>query len=284
MKVNNRFLVLEGLTGSGKTEQAQRLVKHLEKKHVAVAFNSEPTEENVMPFGKIIRAIIEGRPLDKELVRICINAISDVSASITVPVGTPLSVRSESTHIQKIFLDIQEKLHVMAHGENGVNLLSELELQIVYLVDRRFDLLHTIIPKTDKGILVVQDRYEMSTFAFGGSRGLNIENLWGFQLLIAGNAYHVPKATVLLEIKPEVAVERLLASRKTIDRFEESIESLRNIVESYDYVTHTFLCGHHRKIADSVHAPRYDVIVTINANQSKDEVFEELWQLVEKVF
>jgi len=50
------FIVLEGIDGSGKSEQYRRLVKNLEKKRYSVVQTKEPTVD--LPVGKLIRSIL----------------------------------------------------------------------------------------------------------------------------------------------------------------------------------------------------------------------------------
>lgn len=52
------FLVaIEGMDGSGKTTQAQRIVEELKKKKIKAIYTKEPTDE---PTGKLIRQVLSG--------------------------------------------------------------------------------------------------------------------------------------------------------------------------------------------------------------------------------
>ena len=51
------LIAIEGMDGSGKTTQAQRLVEELKKKKVKAIYTKEPTDE---PTGKMIRQILSG--------------------------------------------------------------------------------------------------------------------------------------------------------------------------------------------------------------------------------
>jgi dTMP kinase len=53
-----KFVVYEGIDGSGTTTQAARLAAHLRAKAIAVCETSEPTRG---PFGAVIRQALEGR-------------------------------------------------------------------------------------------------------------------------------------------------------------------------------------------------------------------------------
>lgn len=52
-----KFIVLEGIDGSGKTTQAKRLVEHLDKKGQKAIYTKEPTDG---PIGQLIREILKG--------------------------------------------------------------------------------------------------------------------------------------------------------------------------------------------------------------------------------
>ncbi|MEK7534389.1 MAG: dTMP kinase [Patescibacteria group bacterium] len=53
-----RFIVIEGMDGSGKTTQAKRLVEYLEEKKIESVYTKEPTDEIT---GKLIRKILSGK-------------------------------------------------------------------------------------------------------------------------------------------------------------------------------------------------------------------------------
>lgn len=55
-----KFIVLEGIDGSGKTTQAKKLVKHVTHKGVKCIYTKEPTDEVT---GKLIRRILAGKIL-----------------------------------------------------------------------------------------------------------------------------------------------------------------------------------------------------------------------------
>jgi len=51
------LIAIEGMDGSGKTTQAQRIVEELKKKKIKAIYTKEPTDE---PTGKMIRQILSG--------------------------------------------------------------------------------------------------------------------------------------------------------------------------------------------------------------------------------
>ena len=219
MKINPRFMVIEGLSGSGKSTLARRIVARLEAERAPAFYNAEPTKENPMPFGKVIRQIIEGRKLDQSEVYACIGAIWCLYEQLAKS-SANWRTQMRPLLIYKLFDNIESKLSQMADLGDKKNLLNELELQTLFLIDRRYDLEYAIEPKTARGNILVQDRYELTTFAYGGSRGLFIEDMWNLQVLITGEHYRVPILTVVFKVDPATAAARLQSSVKTLDRFE----------------------------------------------------------------
>lgn len=57
-QTKGKFIVIEGLDGSGKTLQARKLVEHLRQRGYKVSFSFEPTNG---PIGSIIRQAVLGR-------------------------------------------------------------------------------------------------------------------------------------------------------------------------------------------------------------------------------
>lgn len=282
MKINPRLIVIEGLSGSGKSTQAKRLVERLEGEHAPAFYNTEPTKKNPMPFGKVIRQIIEGKTLDQESISICIDTVMRLRAQLVVCNDGTWDMYMDRNRVEKLFIGIAEKLYQMDQCGDRANLLSALELQILYLMDRRFDLIYTIEPKTAQGYRVVQDRYELSTFSYGGSRSLFIDDMWNLQALITGEHYRVPVLTVVFKVNPETAAARLQSSGKVLDQFEKTLESLQTIDRCYDSAIE-FLRKKHQTIAVE-NVGTWHGITTIDANRPEDEVFEELWRLVSGIF
>jgi dTMP kinase len=95
-------------------------------------------------------------------------------------------------------------------------LLSEktVELQpvaeaLLYLADRFQHIVEVIRPALDSGKIVLADRYHDSTVAYQGyGRGIPvqwIENIW-----LGSNAALVPDLTILLDLDPQIGLQRSL--------------------------------------------------------------------------
>jgi dTMP kinase len=120
------------------------------------------------------------------------------------------------TEIRKILL-----------SENTVELQPVAEA-LLYLADRFQHIVEVIRPALDSGKIVLADRYHDSTVAYQGyGRGIPvqwIENIW-----VGSNAALVPDLTILLDLDPQVGLQRSLEKLRArgLDesRFEkESLE------------------------------------------------------------
>ena len=76
------------------------------------------------------------------------------------------------------------------------------DMQILFIADRREDLLLNVIPKIGQGINVIQDRYEMSAFAFGMATDVSREKIAAWHAEALKNIYVKPDAVFYIDIPP----------------------------------------------------------------------------------
>ncbi|HEY7162202.1 MAG TPA: dTMP kinase [Acidobacteriota bacterium] len=151
--------------------------------------------------------------------------------------------KSTQVQLASTWLDKQNIPHQVTREPGGTNvgtdirkiLLSEktVELQpvaeaLLYLADRFQHIVEVIRPALDSGKVVLCDRYHDSTIAYQGyGRGIPvqwIENIW-----IGSSAGLVPDLTILLDLDPQIGLQRSLEKLRArgLDesRFEkESLE------------------------------------------------------------
>jgi dTMP kinase len=176
MQTNNypgKFIVFEGLDGSGQTTQVSRLGYFLSSEGISVVSTKEPTMDSEA--GRRIREI----------------------------------------------LDEKEKI-------------EPLELQKLFVQDRREHLDNLIIPALKEGKWVISDRYFFSTFAFGSSDSLGLE-----QLIEMNNEFLLPDLTILLKVSTEVCVQRIEKRGEGIKLFEKK-EKLTKVWETYKILPERF--------------------------------------------
>lgn len=101
---------------------------------------------------------------------------------------------------------------------------KELEL---FILDRKEDVARNILPRLEKCVTVIMDRYYYSSVAYQGALGIDPEKI----LRINEEFAPKPDLTILLDISPEIAIERIKKTR-TLTKFED-IEYLRKVREIY---------------------------------------------------
>ena len=88
-------------------------------------------------------------------------------------------------------------------------------LQLLFVADRAMHLYNYIMPKEKQNYVVISDRYLLSTIIYGIASGIN--KRW----LIELNKYFPdPDLTILIDVRPERAVERLNKRDVTTEYFE----------------------------------------------------------------
>lgn len=194
-----KFIVVEGLDGSGKSSQIDLLVDFLKKSGREVVATKEPTMESEA--GRKIK-----QALKKEIV------------------------------------------------------VEPLELQKLYVQDRKEHLENKVIPALEKGEFVISSRYAFSTFAYGHSDGLEVD------LLVKMNKnFLLPDLTVIINVDPEFCVERI-EGRGTPKELFEKKEKLTKVNEIYKKIPLMF-----------------ENAVVINGERPIPEVFEAVKKEVNKL-
>ncbi len=194
-----KFIVIEGLDGSGKSAQVELLVNYLKKKGKEIILTKEPTMDSEAG-RKIKQALI------KEIV------------------------------------------------------VEPLELQKLYVQDRKEHLENKVIPALKEGKFVVSSRYAFSTFAYGGSAGLDVK-----ELIDLNNHFLLPDVTIIVDVSPENCIKRIEGRGESKEYFEEK-EKLEKVNAFY------------KKFPDM-----FENVVIVNGEKSIEEVFEEIKNIVNKV-
>jgi dTMP kinase len=187
-----KFIVLEGLDGSGQSTQVSLLGDFFIKKDKEVVLTKEPTRDSEA--GKNIKKILE----------------------------------------EKIETD-------------------PIELQKLYVQDRKEHLEKVVIPALRQGKIVISDRYFFSTFAFGSAHGADLE-----ELIKMNNNFLYPDLVFFLKVDAKTCIERIekRADPKTL--FEKE-ERLVKVAKAYENI-----------------ALRFENIKIIDAKQPIEKVFEQI--------
>ncbi|MBI5153229.1 MAG: hypothetical protein HZA36_02100 [Parcubacteria group bacterium] len=204
-----KFILFEGLSGSGKSTQAQLLYDRLVKDATHdVILNREPSQGI---FGRMIRALIERQQVRAEWVLEAKQHLTEGNLSVFYPV------------LQKI-----------GQGEP----LEEKERQQLFVLDRLEDIRQTIFPVLAAQKIVVQDRFNLSTHAYYSAAHPGqaaMEYIIQLHKQILGSAYLLPDLVFVFDLPAEHAVARLEFSGKTIDIYEQG-EYLKRVREAYAFL------------------------------------------------
>jgi dTMP kinase len=140
--------------------------------------------------------------------------------------------------------------------ESVNNRLSPEEELELFILDRKHDVEHNIIPALNEGKIVIMDRYYYSNIAYQGARGLNVGEIKKRNEEIAPK----PDLVILLDVNPEKGVERIKNRGDHPNKFED-LKYLQKVREIF------------LSIKD-------DNIVLVNANRELDEVKREVLNIV----
>jgi dTMP kinase len=194
-----KFIVVEGLDGSGKNAQIDLLINFLKENGKEVIVTKEPTTESEA-----------GRKVKQAL-------------------------RKEIT-------------------------IEPLELQGLYVQDRKEHLENKVIPALKEGKFVVSSRYAFSTFAYGHSDGLNVD------LLVKMNDnFLLPDLTLIIDVSPESCMERIEGRGEPKELFEK-LEKLTKVNEIYKKIPEMF-----------------ENVAIINGERPIPQVFEDVKKAVNKL-
>jgi dTMP kinase len=194
-----KFIVIEGLDGSGKSAQVDLAVEYLKQNGKEVVLTKEPTTDSEA--GRKIK-----QALKKEII------------------------------------------------------VEPLELQKLYVQDRKEHLENKVIPALKEGKFVVSSRYAFSTFAYGYSDGLNVD-----ELVKMNEKFLLPDLTIIVDVKPESCIERIEGRGEPLELFER-LEKLTKVNEIYKKINKMF-----------------ENVVVVNGEKSIPEVFEDIKKELNKL-
>ncbi|MBI3337065.1 MAG: dTMP kinase [Candidatus Staskawiczbacteria bacterium] len=138
--------------------------------------------------------------------------------------------------------------------------LTPLELQSLYVQDRKEHLDNKVIPALKKGKFVLSNRYAFSTFAYGASDGLDL------QLLIKMNEqFLLPDLTIIIDVLPESCMERIEGRGEPKELFEKK-EKLVKVSEFYKKMPEMF-----------------KNVIMVNGEKAIPEVFKDIKKIIKKI-
>lgn len=129
---------------------------------------------------------------------------------------------------------IAEQIRNVILDNNNVAMTSKCEA-LLYAASRMQHVEEKILPALKEGKLVFCDRFLDSSLAYQGyARGL------GFDLVLKANQFvldYLPDVTILIDIKPEVALKRLSTRTDKVNRLDaESLKFHQLVYEGYEKI------------------------------------------------
>ncbi|MBM7610072.1 dTMP kinase [Lysinibacillus composti] len=191
----------------------------------------------------------------------------------------------KSTVLARIVeLLIEENIEVMATREPGGIEISEKIREVIlnpnhtamdehteallYAAARSQHYFEKVEPALKQGKLVLCDRFIDSSLAYQGhARGLGIEEVLSINEFAIGK--QMPDLTILFDLEPEVGLARIHAhSDREVNRLDvESLAFHKKVRQGYREVV-----------------KRYpNRIVVVNADQSIEQVIDEVWKILKEV-
>lgn len=129
-------------------------------------------------------------------------------------------------------------------------------LQLLFAADRAHHLEKEIIPLLKDGMIVISDRYFLSTIAYGASEMEDKD--W---LIEINKPFILPDLTFLIKVSPKICIERLKADRFHIELFEKE-NVLTKVWRNYEDL-----------------AKRFENVYIIDGERPIEEVFTEVKNL-----
>ena len=137
---------------------------------------------------------------------------------------------------------------------------------LLYAAARRQHVAEFIEKKLAAGTTVFCDRFVDSTLAYQGyARNLGIDNVYNINMY-ATNGF-LPDLTILIDIPPEVGLERIKKNSREVDRLDlEKISFHKKVHEGYLLVSKKFSSR----------------IVIVDGNKPLDDVYKDVKKIIEE--
>jgi len=157
---------------------------------------------------------------------------------------------------------------LLISSEYDLDPLTEL---LVYCADRREHQSKVVIPETEKGNIVICDRFLMSTYAYQ-IFGRNIDGEM-LEYLTSRTIYRMPNLSIIIDVDIETALAR---ARKRLERDfcmhqEGKFEQMSG--DFFERVRKGFLC----------YAENHKDTIIIDGNRTFNEVHKDILQQVDKI-
>ena len=127
-----------------------------------------------------------------------------------------------------------KKIRKLYSNRDSVSKQEELDL---FLQDRRDHVENLINPALHQGKVVLTDRYYLSTAAYQGAAGMDVEEILAMNEAFAP----LPDLAIIIELPPKESVLRIEKYRKeSLNDFEQE-DSLRHVAQVFSSINRSFI-------------------------------------------
>lgn len=145
-----------------------------------------------------------------------------------------------------------------------------LKMAELYVQDRLKYTHELMKPNLGRGVLVLSDRYSMSTCAYQSTQGVDLKELIRMHdpLRIL-----VPDITFFVDVSADVARERILVRGGNLEKFEKDFEFSKKLVKNYQTLSY-----------GSQYIFPFGKVVRVNGEQNKEKVSSDIQREFLKVY
>ena len=148
---------------------------------------------------------------------------------------------------------------VRAALEGEFNSLPPASVQLLFAADRGRHLNGEIIPRLEKGELVITDRYLWSSVAFGS---IDLSKQW---LINLNQEFILPDVSVLIDVSPEECLKRIKKEKISLELFNRRSE-LENAWETFSFLANKY--------------PFY--LYVVDGEREPDEITKDIVKLIKR--
>lgn len=161
-------------------------------------------------------------------------------------------------------IKISEEIRQVILDKENVKMDGRTEA-LLYAAARRQHLVEKVIPALESGYIVLCDRFIDSSLAYQGyARGLGIDEVMSINEFAIGE--YMPDISILFDLDPKIGLERINSNnQREVNRLDlEKLDFHERVREGYNIVYNS----------------NKDRIVKINAENTKEEVFKDIQNII----
>ncbi|NIQ05532.1 MAG: dTMP kinase [Candidatus Korarchaeota archaeon] len=138
------------------------------------------------------------------------------------------------------------------------------ELLKLFIMDRKENVNENVLPSLKEGKIVIADRYFVSTLAYQKGNKRSFE-----KILEAHKFAPLPELVVIIDVSPEIAINRLSKEATPRDQFENDKDFLTRVRENYLDISHVL--------------KEKTNILVVDGEQPPNEVHRKIWAEVKRL-